>query len=144
MIDIRANLCSGSVYLLGELVVCEIGFANAAVNSESKQLESDRDSYETLAWATAQIICYCQQISTAASSVSATNSQSKLQNGSSTALSLDNRSDFTVEYVSNPCILFCDLQLLPGDQKSCKDHFFNTKKTKNLLIFIENLYITGF
>lgn len=73
---------------------------------------------ENLAWATAQIHCYCTMAEDEKSSDSVRKT-SVYSSSAETALN-SGQNDGDVVLSTEPKILFCDLGLLPGDTKSCK------------------------
>ncbi|KAL1129568.1 hypothetical protein AAG570_012513 [Ranatra chinensis] len=113
MIDVVGKLVGGSVYLPGENIVCCITFSNTAQ-------DVDRSNMETLAWASAQIHCLCSTNSkgpiplkgTAGTSIST----ALLPDTSFAPYSSDLHGQIVFSTV--PKILFCDLQLPSGLNKS--------------------------
>lgn len=73
------------------------------------------DILENLAWATAQIHCYR----------SSTQQDKQMETAqpvftAETALNTTNQGQGNVVIATDPKILFCDLRLSPGENKSCK------------------------
>lgn len=122
MIEVTAKLVRGSVYLSGETVECCITFSNKPPSGH-RTFQSNKDVFESLAWASAQIHCYCttdQKVR----KVSTDESKSMISN-SDTALSEDTQETGRTEIATKPRILFCDLRLSPGEKRSCKLFNFN-------------------
>lgn len=71
------------------------------------------DIQENLAWATAQIHCYCN-------STLQEKADSLISSKNETSLNATNKGQGDVVLATNPKILFCDLRLAPGETKSCK------------------------
>lgn len=80
------------------------------------------DIQENLAWATAQIHCYCNSTLQDNKPDSVLNS-TKIE----TSLNVTNKGQGDVVLATNPKILFCDLRLAPGETKSCEFLLFQTK-----------------
>lgn len=114
MIEVTAKLVRGPVYLSGEVVECLISFVHPQSPSH-KVSQSHNDSFESLAWASAQIHCQCT-------------TDIKLQNQDNninvayndTALAVGIQESGRIEKSTKPRILFCDLRLSPGQSKTCK------------------------
>lgn len=117
MIEVTAKLIRGSVYLSGETIECCITFSNR-LSPGHRTYQSNTDAFESLAWASAQIHCYCttdpkvRKQSESEPRKSITNSE--------TALTEDIHHKGKTEVATKPRILFCDLRLSPGDKRSCK------------------------
>lgn len=72
------------------------------------------DILENLAWASAQIHCYCN------STIQEKNDEFIYKNyKNETSLNTALEGQGNTIYASNPKILFCDLRLAPGEIKSC-------------------------
>nr|CAD7392969.1 unnamed protein product [Timema cristinae] len=130
MIEVTAKLVKGPVYLAGEIVECYITFSNPPV-SLHKRAQSNSDVLESLAWASVQIHCQCS-----------TNSRVTYPDGNlymAEQLSTANTGSLVlficciipdtsfapcrgdrghVVLSTKPRILFCDLRLSTGENKS--------------------------
>ncbi|XP_044728554.1 RAB6A-GEF complex partner protein 2 [Chrysoperla carnea] len=113
MIEVKAKLIRGSVFLIGETVECYITFSNPPIpNYQTSQ--SHDDSFESLAWASAQIDCLCTTDGKIGKNpLGAT----KPKTNSETSLTPCDESGY-IEVATKPVILFCDLRLSPGETKS--------------------------
>ncbi|XP_014662258.1 PREDICTED: RAB6A-GEF complex partner protein 2-like isoform X2 [Priapulus caudatus] len=118
MIEVKANLLRGSTFLAGETIEYSLIFTYP--NNTNVESRSSRDAVEVLAWASAQIHCQCtvsearvrlpkSPLPTQAEVVTATNGSTSF---------LPNRGERGMcVFSSVPKILFCDLQLSPGESK---------------------------
>lgn len=73
---------------------------------------------ENLAWATAQIHCYCSSTSDDSKSIDSNVSKSSTKSILSVETSLQ-QGQGNVVLETEPKILFCDLRLSPGETKAC-------------------------
>lgn len=117
MIEVTAKLIRGSVYLSGESVECCITFSNPLL-PDHKIAQSHYDSFESLAWASAQIHCQC-------TTDAKVHNQNVVQalvppTKSDTSLAIGGPDSGKIEIATKPRILFCDLRLSPGESRSCK------------------------
>lgn len=117
MIEITAKLVrdQSAVFLCGEIVECLITFTNPKL-SEHAISQSNSDILENLAWATAQIHCYCNSTiqDRTGAAVEPSSTINKNVSGS-TSLNASNQLKGEVLKSSDPKILFCDLRLSPGE-----------------------------
>ncbi|XP_059612847.1 RAB6A-GEF complex partner protein 2 [Phlebotomus argentipes] len=111
MIEITSKLVREQtpVFLCGEVVECFISFTNPSL-PEHKIAQSNIDILENLAWATAQIHCYCNSVFQERSN------QDSLTNDTSLTAATQGQGDIVM--ATSPKILFCDLRLAPGETKS--------------------------
>lgn len=75
---------------------------------------------ENLAWATAQVHCYCSSTSDEKSNDTASNSVSKSAIITADTALNTQQGQGNVVLETKPKILFCDLRLSPGETRSCK------------------------
>ncbi|GAB0092887.1 RAB6A-GEF complex partner protein 2 [Sergentomyia squamirostris] len=110
MIEITSKLVREQtpVFLCGEVVECFISFTNPTL-PEHKIAQSNNDILENLAWATAQIHCYCNSVFQERSP------QDSLSNDTSLMAATHGQGDIVM--ATSPKILFCDLRLAPGETK---------------------------
>lgn len=116
MIEVVTKLIRGHVFLSGEVVECSISFTHPTSPTHMISQSHD-DVFESLAWASAQIICQCCTDPKISSKEDTKLNQSVLSNN--TALGV-NVQDGKIEICTKPKILFCDLKLSPGQTKTCK------------------------
>ncbi|EDO31658.1 predicted protein [Nematostella vectensis] len=113
MIEVKASTTRGAVYFAGESVRCEIVFTNGRTSH-----------IERLAWASAQIHCQCTLNSLRV--VRPVKSMDRITENSNHELVSDSSTSFTVSkgehghciLSTQPKILFCDLELAPGESKT--------------------------
>lgn len=117
MIEVTAKLVRGSVYLSGETVECCITFSNR-LSSGHRTYQSNKDVFESLAWASAQIHCYCTTDPKVRKFPD--DEMKKPISNSETSLTEDTQETGRTEIATKPRILFCDLRLSPGEKRSCK------------------------
>lgn len=117
MIEVTAKLVRGSVYLSGETIECCITFCNKPPSGH-KQFQSNKDGFESLAWASAQIHCFCST-DQKVRKTSEDETKNPISN-SETALNEDLQETGRTEIATKPKILFCDLRLAPGEKRICK------------------------
>lgn len=115
MIEVVAKLIRGHVFLTGEVVECSISFTHPSSPAYMISQSND-DVFESLAWASAQIICQCFTDSKISKQEEKTNAA---VSGTNTALTV-NTQDGKIEIATKPKILLCDLRLSPGQTKTCK------------------------
>lgn len=112
MIDVTAKLVRGPVYLSGEIVECSISFTHPPSPSH-KVSQSHSDVFESLAWASAQIICQCY------TDGKVTKQDEKFNSTfNDTTLAACVQDAGHIEKATKPRILFCDLRLSPGQTKT--------------------------
>lgn len=153
MIEINAKLVreQKTFFLCGEIVECFISFTHPTlpehkiaqsnkyvapncIESNSNQFTIHSHNFslvhalhirlENLAWATAQIHCYCARTTDDKSIDLAPSKGTQKTNvvlSAETALNTQQGQGNTV-LETDPKILFCDLRLSPGETKSCKLH----------------------
>ncbi|XP_003743375.1 RAB6A-GEF complex partner protein 2 [Galendromus occidentalis] len=111
MIQIQAKLVREPVYIAGDMIECIITFKNISQPCEST-------SPEVLAWASAQLHCYCS-IDEGKVPMPANVRCDQLVSGNKETSFVPNQGEkgFVI-YSSQPSILLCDLHLLPGDVKA--------------------------
>ncbi|CAG9857703.1 unnamed protein product [Phyllotreta striolata] len=114
MIEVIAKLPRGHIYLSGESLECHVTFAHLP-SPTSAVAQSHEDAFESLAWASAQIHCYCF----ADSKVTRVADADKLSPYPGTALGPSTNENAKVVVSTKPKILFCDLRLSPGQTKTC-------------------------
>lgn len=115
MIEVVAKLPRGHVFLSGEIVECSITFIHPQLPSHMVS-QSHTDALESLAWASAQIHCYCFTDS----KISKLQELGNTATFADTALNASLNGTGKVEISTKPKILFCDLRLAPGQSKTCK------------------------
>ncbi|XP_023029271.1 RAB6A-GEF complex partner protein 2 [Leptinotarsa decemlineata] len=112
MIEVIAKLPHGHVFLSGEIVECSITFIHPPSPNHMVS-QSFTDAFETLAWASAQILCQCSTDS------KVTHEKEKLSpTFADTSLGTGLHENGTSEIATRPKILFCDLRLSPGQSKT--------------------------
>lgn len=116
MIEVTAKLVRGSVFLSGETVECCITFSNKLFPGH-RNYQSNVDSFESLAWASAQIHCHC---TTDTKVRKLSFEERKTVTSNDTSLAVDTIETGKTEIATKPRILFCDLRLMPGEKRSCK------------------------
>lgn len=116
MIEVVAKLIRSHVFLTGEVVECSISFTHPTSPSHMISQSND-DTFESLAWASAQIICLCFTDPKISKQEEGKTSQTVLSN--KTALTVSTQEG-NIEIATKPKILFCDLRLSPGQTKTCK------------------------
>ncbi|XP_064608765.1 RAB6A-GEF complex partner protein 2-like [Liolophura sinensis] len=117
MIEVTATLPRGSAYLAGEQIKCHVTFKNSRPNNGDRNRLENCDQ---IAWASVQIHCQCS-VSESRVKLVRSNSLSTEEvstTGCNTSF-VPNRGErgLTV-FSTKPKILFCDLQLLPGESKT--------------------------
>lgn len=118
MIEVSGRLCRGAVYFSGESIKCKLLFRN--IHTPGTKDRSGDPKYHTIAWASAQIICFCN---TSPSRVVLP--ESFAQKHMKISSSSHNITSLTSPTTDNGyCVLqtelkflFCDLQLSPGQTK---------------------------
>lgn len=123
MIEVLAKLIRGQVFLSGEVVECSISFTHPTSPAHLISQSND-DIFESLAWASAQIICQCFTDPKISKQEDGKGGQALLSNN--TALGVGTQQEGKIELATKPKILFCDLRLSPGQTKTCK--FLQSKK----------------
>ncbi|XP_018327641.1 RAB6A-GEF complex partner protein 2 [Agrilus planipennis] len=113
MLEITVRLIHGPVYLSGETVECTISVTHP-LSPSHKVSQSHNDIFESLAWASAQIQCICTTDARVNKKEDNLNYEFALN---STALSTSSEGGQIV-VSTKPRILFCDLQLSPGQAKT--------------------------
>ncbi|KAF5291317.1 hypothetical protein FQA39_LY03468 [Lamprigera yunnana] len=116
MIEISGKLIKGYIYLIGEVVECNITFFHPPSPSH-KISQSNDDVFESLAWASAQINCQCST-NIKLNKTADTAKKEHFINVNDTALPLCTQENGQLELATKPKILFCDLRLLPGQSKT--------------------------
>lgn len=111
MIQIHTKLVREPVYITGDVIECVISFKNISQPCEST-------AAEVLAWASAQLHCYCS-VDESRLSLPTTVRCDQLVTGTKETSFVPNQGEkgFVI-YSSQPTILLCDLHLLPGDVKT--------------------------
>lgn len=119
MIEVSAKLVGGPVYLPGDRVGCWVTFTNPPLPAD-KRSQSNIDTLESLAWASAQIHCLCTTSGKLASLV-----KQKMASPEKTHVAMSNTSfapcqgdSGKIILSTKPRILFCDLRLSPGESRS--------------------------
>jgi len=105
------------VYFSGEPVTCTITFKNHAADAKSKSQSND-DSFETLAWASVQIHCQCIMSEVKVKCVNDHTIQETNTISEETSFMPFKGEKGKAVVSTKPKILFCDLQLLPGESKT--------------------------
>ncbi|CAH3160014.1 unnamed protein product [Porites lobata] len=133
MIEVKARLLRGSVFFAGECIECEIIFTNTASIKESNCSETgnhalnnewmkENSGTDRLAWASAQIHCQCTVNESRVKLSSRTDRMSDqftLNSTSSCTSFVPSRGEEGRCLMSTqPKILFCDLELAPGESKN--------------------------
>nr|XP_039271892.1 LOW QUALITY PROTEIN: RAB6A-GEF complex partner protein 2-like [Styela clava] len=121
MIEVTARLARGSAYFAGEPIKCLLTFKNVG-NPKDPMSESPKKTSakaDTLAWASAQIACFC---SVSGSRVIMPESLSNNMMMASQEVKMQHRLPHKEEHgrcvlQTNIKILFCDLRLMPGELK---------------------------
>lgn len=116
MIEVKARLLRGAVFMSGETIQCEVTFTNLnntdtsncrACSDTRENLKDSRSNAETLAWASAQIHCQC---SINESRVVFPNSSDRMRHSQSSTSFVATRGlyhiNFTriTESINQPCI----------------------------------------
>nr|CAB3265550.1 retrograde Golgi transport protein RGP1 homolog [Phallusia mammillata] len=112
MIEVTAKLGRGTVYFAGENISCSIRFTNVS---------GDPESVETIAWASAQIHCFCSvNDSRVILPIALLKSKAIKTGGSGHVTSfIPNKDEQGHCVLQTPVkILFCDLKLEPGESRS--------------------------
>ncbi|XP_023241130.1 RAB6A-GEF complex partner protein 2-like isoform X1 [Centruroides sculpturatus] len=119
MIEVRARLARGAVFLSGETVECFITFGNPSPDPDT-QSRSNSDIEENLAWASAQIHCQCSVDDTKVKfPISTSLSQEELATASKDTSFIPCRGENGhIVLSTKPKILFCDVRLAPGESKT--------------------------
>ncbi|XP_054258121.1 RAB6A-GEF complex partner protein 2 [Macrosteles quadrilineatus] len=118
MIEITAKLIGGPVYLPGENVGCYITFTNPPLPAHIRS-RSNRDTLESLAWASAQIHCLCSTNGKVPlPSKTPYLPEEKVVSNSDTSYAPCRGDRGRIVLSTTPKILFCDLKLAPGESKS--------------------------
>ncbi|XP_066996469.1 RAB6A-GEF complex partner protein 2 isoform X2 [Anabrus simplex] len=119
MIEVTAKLVRSPVYLAGQTVECVITFSNPPVPLHMRS-QSNSDALEGLAWASAQIHCQCSTNSKVAlpESNSLLAEQASFAN-TDTSFAPCRGERGRIVFSTRPRILFCDLRLSTGENKSC-------------------------
>ncbi|XP_017771625.1 PREDICTED: RAB6A-GEF complex partner protein 2 [Nicrophorus vespilloides] len=113
MIEVTAKLIRGPVYLSGEQIECAITFSHPK-SAAHKVSQSHNDSFECLAWASAQINCQCTTDNKVKKQVDKGNNLKH----SETSLAMCTQDVGHIEIATKPRILFCDLRLSPGQSRT--------------------------
>ncbi|XP_066996470.1 RAB6A-GEF complex partner protein 2 isoform X3 [Anabrus simplex] len=118
MIEVTAKLVRSPVYLAGQTVECVITFSNPPVPLHMRS-QSNSDALEGLAWASAQIHCQCSTNSKVAlpESNSLLAEQASFAN-TDTSFAPCRGERGRIVFSTRPRILFCDLRLSTGENKS--------------------------
>lgn len=118
MIEVSAKLIGGPVYLPGESIGCCITFSHPPVPSDTRS-RSNRDALETLAWSSAQIHCLCSTNGKVPLPTKGSLTPEEVSISSSDTSFAPCRGDRGhIVLSTKPKILFCDLRLAPGENKS--------------------------
>lgn len=119
MIEVSAKLVGGPVYLPGDRVGCWFTFSNPPLPVD-KLSQSNIDTLESLAWASAQIHCLCTTSGKLAGLI-----KEQMVSPEKTPIAVSNTSfapcqgdSGKIILSTKPSILFCDLRLSPGESKS--------------------------
>ncbi|XP_060518902.1 RAB6A-GEF complex partner protein 2 [Cylas formicarius] len=115
MIEVRAKLLRGHVFLSGEFIECIISFSHPVTPSH-KVSQSHTDVFECLAWASAQIHCQCFT-DTKILKDKGVNKHSPIALAD-TSLGTLTGENAKLVFSTKPKILFCDLRLCPGQTKT--------------------------
>lgn len=113
MIEVIAKLPHGHIFLSGETLECNVTFTHLP-SPTLTVAQSHEDVFESLAWASAQIHCYCFTDV----KVSKDNNSEKVASFPGTALSASSNENAKLVSATKPKILFCDLRLSPGQSKT--------------------------
>jgi len=118
MIEVTASLPKGSVFIACETIECLVTFANNT-DLQTLRSQSSRDVQETLAWASAQIICTCSvnegKVALPRSSYAVNAPVVTYSQDTSFAPTKGEQGYVVVS--TKPKILFCDIRLSPGESK---------------------------
>lgn len=102
------------IYLTGEIVECLIEFTNPSTPQHLIS-QSNRDSFENLAWATVQIHCY---LNSTFKEQEHSGSVADLAESTKTSLGIVTQDLGEILVETKPKILFCDLRLNSGETKT--------------------------
>ncbi|XP_076068767.1 RAB6A-GEF complex partner protein 2 isoform X2 [Oratosquilla oratoria] len=119
MMEVVARVLGGPVHLAGDVVHVCVTFTAPALDP-ALRAQSNSDVCEVLAWASAQIHCQCSineaKVRLPAQSPKAAEEQAVTNADTSFAPCRGDRGHVVLS--TKPKILFCDLQLLPGESRS--------------------------
>lgn len=79
------------------------------------------DVFEGLAWASAQVHCQCSTNGKVMSIDKLNSTAQSAAINADTVFAPDQQDNGHAVVNAKPKILFCDLRLLPGESKTCKD-----------------------
>lgn len=118
MIEVSAKLIGGPIFMPGSKVGCCITFTHPPLPSDSRS-QSNNDVLENLAWASVQINCLClTNDSINFPSVMCVTKDEKFLGNSETSFAPCLTDNGHVVLSTKPKILFCDVGLSPGENKS--------------------------
>lgn len=119
MIEVTAKLVRGPLYLAGENVECRVTFLYPVLPSHSKS-QSNTDTFENLAWASAQIHCQClvDEVKVKYPEYGAVTAEEISTSNTDTSFAPCRGDRGHVVFSTKPAILFCDLRLTPGESKT--------------------------
>ncbi|XP_076223263.1 RAB6A-GEF complex partner protein 2 isoform X1 [Nomia melanderi] len=117
MIEITAKLIRGPVYFSGEIIECLVTFSNPP-NPSHQISQSHSDIFESLAWASAQVHCQCSTNSKIVFSEKLNTTARLGAINANTTFAPWQQDNGHVVLNTKPKILFCDLRLSPGENKT--------------------------
>jgi len=117
MIEVVAKLRGRSVFLAGETIECHVTFTN--ISKFRVQDSPSKSSGIKLAWASAQLLCQCSvSESRMVLPKSPLTSAEVTTTGNETSFIPSKGEKGSPVLSTMPSILFCDLNLLPGESKT--------------------------
>ncbi|XP_033633824.1 RAB6A-GEF complex partner protein 2-like [Asterias rubens] len=123
MIDVSANLVRGVTFLAGEVLECNVTFSCPANSSNS----TSPGGVQSLAWASAQLHCQCHisasKVMLPKIPISEKSEELELlQSSGNTSFAPSRGEKGNCILSTEPKILFCDLNLKPGERKTFLYH----------------------
>lgn len=118
MIELTAKIKRGPVFLAGEILQCIISFTNSQ-NVSHKLSQSNKEVFESVAWASAQIQSQCftdPKLSKEQEEKAATGPSAFADTTLAAVAAGQDSGKVVVQ--TEPKILFCDLKLAPGETKT--------------------------